>query len=389
MLDRTLTKDYVMVIDWCVLGENIMREVNEEFQKLYEKRTELFTILITSVIIAFLVNVLTSPLEILVEKITQIFNLPKEVIYTSLMSLLIICLFIIGHFYYGKPVTFRWSTFLLLDKDHGIVYPFHSSVEYSMVGSLALQAYLRDTKSPLFHENSFSLKDPLLRDLLEVFIVDWLVSTTVNKLELLSGFSRPKIKYPKLGKRYKTLKTRDILAKFGENRFAKYLGNDYTIMFSEIKLPEKLIVVCRRYEDSVINIESDEEPLRVPLASELQIKGSRFTPLKRFRIILYVSRIAPGEKCILLASGLRPVVIRSDTIECIDKNGRYITISGEKRKKLSSWIKIDFDVIISAEMRPFLFLHPKFGEVLDWIKKLHLRAIDYFTPKLCIPVLSY
>jgi len=358
------------------------REIEEQFQRLYDKHIELLTILITSVIIAFLVNALTLPLETFVEKIAWMFHIPEEAIYVMLMFLLIMCIFITGHFYFSETITFRWSTFLLLNKDIGIVYPLHPLAEYSEVGREILQGYLRDTKGPLFHEGVPSLDDPLLRDLLEVLIVDWLVSTTINRSELLSRFSRPKIRYPKLGKHYKTVKMRDILAKFGENRFKKYIDGSHTIMFNKIKIPEKLTIVCQRYENSIIDLGPYEEPIRVPLASELRIEGSHFTPLKTFRIIAYVSSVAPGEKLMLLASGLKPVTIGPDTIECIDKNGKRIVISGKKRKEFSSWIEVDFDVIILAEMRSLLFLHPRFGEVLNWIKRLYLRAIDYFTPKL-------
>jgi len=56
---------------------------------------------------------------------------------------------------------------------------------------------------------------------LEVFLVDQLVSATLFKTEMLSGFTRPKVMYPKFGKGYRELKVRDILARFGENRFTK------------------------------------------------------------------------------------------------------------------------------------------------------------------------
>ena len=71
-------------------------------------------------------------------------------------------------------------------------------------------------------------------------------------------------------------------------------------------------------------------------------------------------------------------------IERVDKNRRNILITGKKRKKLSSWVEIDFDVAILAEIRPYLFVHPVFGEILTWLRNLCLRAVDYFTPKLSI-----
>ena len=256
------------------------KEVDEQFRKLFERRLEIITILITSVVMALLVNLLTFPLEIIVERFANFAHISKESVYLMLAFLLIACVFFVGHFYFNKTITYGWGTILLLNKDSGIVYPFDYSAEYSIVGTLALKAYLRDVKRPLFHERSLSLKSPLLRDLLEVFIVDWFLSTTLFKTELLSGFSRPKIRYPKLGKKYKILKTHNILAMFGDNRFTKYLDGEHPIMFSESKLPEKISIACKRYKDSTINLESDEEPLQVPLASELQIRGSRFTPLK-------------------------------------------------------------------------------------------------------------
>ena len=64
---------------------------------------------------------------------------------------------------------------------------------------------------------------------------------------MLSGFARPKIRYPKLGKGYRELKVRDILARFGKNRFMKYLEGEHPIMFGSIKLPEKLTITSVSY----------------------------------------------------------------------------------------------------------------------------------------------
>ena len=79
------------------------------------------------------------------------------------------------------------------------MYPNHPSIEYSTVGTMALQTYLRDTKSPL------ALDEYLIRDLPKVFLVYWLASITLFKVEMLSGFARPKIRHPKLGKGYREL----------------------------------------------------------------------------------------------------------------------------------------------------------------------------------------
>ena len=361
--------------------ENAMREVNEQFQNLFEKHTELLTILVISVIVALLVNILASPLQALVERIVLFLHMPKGAVYILLIVILLLCIFSIGILFLRKPITNPVDTFLLVNKDNGIVYPLRPSIEYSMIGTDVLQAYLRDTKPPL------SLDEHLIRDLLEVFIVDWLVSTTLFKAEVLSGFSRPKIRYPKFGKYYKTLKTRDILGSFGENRFVKYLEGDHPFTFSSIKLPEKLVIKCRRYKGEMIKLLPNEEPTRVRVASEIQIKGPSLAPLKSFRIVLYFTRITLGEPLLLtLEHGCRSITIGPDKIEYIDRDGKLSSISGEERKKLSSWKEIDFSVVISAEVKPYLFLHPKFREVLDWIKKLHLRATDYFTPKLNIRV---
>ena len=73
-----------------------------------------------------------------------------------------------------------------------------------------------------------------------------------------------------------------------------------------------------------------------------------------------------------------------DRIECVDNNGRRILITGEEREKLGSWVEIDFGVAILAEIRPYLFVYPVFGEILTRLRNLCLSAIDYFTPKLSI-----
>ena len=311
--------------------ENALIEVNEQFQRLYERYTGLLIILVTSIVVALVVNILALPLQVLVERIALILNIPVECVYGLLMIILILCIFGIGYLYLGKPIVFETTGFLLINKDFGIVYPNSPSIEYSAVGTATLQSYIKDLKT------SLSLDDELIQGLLEVFIVDWLFSTTLYKHELLSGFSRPKIRYPKIGKHYKTLKTRDILTMFGENRFVKYLEGEHPIMFSSIKIPEKLVIVCRRYEKERIELEPSEEPIWVRYASELQLQGPYFAPLKSFRIVLYIARIAPGEPLLLtLEYGCKNVTLTPDYVECINRDGRVIRISGEEREKLSS-----------------------------------------------------
>ena len=175
------------------------------------------------------------------------------------------------------------------------------------------------------------------------------------------------------------------LARFGENKFTKYLEGRHPIMFSSIKLPEKLTITCRRYENERIRLEPYEDTTWVRIASELRIEGPRFSPLKSFRIALYITRITLGEPLLLrLEYNCRSVAVGPDRIECVDKNGRHILITGEEREKLSSWVEIDFDVAILAVIRPYLFVHPVFGEILTWLRNLCLRAVDYFTLKLSI-----
>jgi len=259
------------------------------------------------------------------------------------------------------------------------VYPIHPSIEYSAAGTAVLQAYLRDTKSPL------TLDEYLILDLLEVFLVDWLLSTTLFKTKMLSGFARPKIVYPKFGKGYRELKLRAILAGFGENRFTKYLQDKHITMFSSIKLPEKLTIARQRYKNERIRLEPHENSTQARITSELRIEGLASSPLKSFRIVLYITRITLGEPLLLrLEYNCRSVAVGPDRIECVDKNGRLILITGKEREKLSSWVEIDFSIAILAEIRPYLFVHPVFGEILTWLRDLCLRAIDYFTPKLSV-----
>lgn len=161
------------------------------------------------------------------------------------------------------------------------------------------------------------------------------------------------------------------LARFGENRFTNYLEGEHPIMFSSIKLPEKLTITCRRYENERIRLEPYEDTTWVRIASELRIEGPRFSPLKSFRIALYITRITLGEPLLLrLEYNCRSVAVEPDRIECVDKNGRHILITGEEREKLSSWVKIDFGVAILAEIRPYLFVHPVFGEILTWLRNV-------------------
>ena len=111
-----------------------------------------------------------------------------------------------------------------------------------------------------------------------------------------------------------------------------------------------------------------------------------FITLKSFRVILYLTRIRPGEPLLLwlerVCLSSIAITVTGDRIECRDRNGRPIMISGEERMKLGSWVEVDFGVAVLAEVRPYLFLHLKFSEILTWLRKLSIRAIDYFTPKL-------
>ena len=348
-------------------------DINEQIIRLREKWHELLVIIVISIIVAFLVNVFAPPLETLVKVITQALKISENIAYFLLCVLfiltLIICILAVGHFYYGRPIIFWYGFPLLLNKETGVIYPYYRS-EYTLTGTLALQRYLQENKEKLSHIDNLSLESPLLRDLLEVLLVDWLVSTTVNKVELLSLSSKPKIKYPKFGKQLKTLRTQDILAMFGENRFVKYLRGSSPIMFSEIKFPEKLTIKCRRYRNEHISFGPDEDPLWVPLASELSVEGSLLTPLKKLRVISYTSGFGPGEPLLLwLECKARDITIGPDTIEFVDATGRRVVISGEEHKKLGFWIRVNVGICVLVEMRSFLFLHPKFEQTLDWVRK--------------------
>ena len=153
------------------------------------------------------------------------------------------------------------------------------------------------------------------------------------------------------------------LAWFGENRFTKYLQGKHSIMFSSIKLPEKLTIACQRYEDERIRLAPYEDTTWVRIASELRIEGPHFSPLKSFRIALYITRITLGEPLLLrLEYNCRSVAVRPDRIECVDKNGRHILITGEESEKLSSWVEINFGIAILAGIRPHFCVHPVSGE---------------------------
>ncbi|RLG76727.1 MAG: hypothetical protein DRO12_04055, partial [Thermoprotei archaeon] len=173
--------------------KDVLIDVDERFHRLYERHIGLLTILVTSIVVALVINMITLPLHALVERTASILNIPIEFVYIVLTIILILCILGIGNLYLGKPIVLETSGFLLINKDLGLVYPNSPWVEYSAVGTLALMKYFRDTNTPL------SLDDELIRDLLEVFIVDWLVSTTIHKYEALSGFAKPKIRYPKIG----------------------------------------------------------------------------------------------------------------------------------------------------------------------------------------------
>ena len=362
------------------------KDVEEHFWKLYERRHELLMVVVTSVIVACLVNILSPFIVSAIENAVTILGGLKILAWSTIILLLLLCMIAIGYFYYGKPVTFSFVSFLLINNENGLVYPIRPPIEFTLPASNALREYLKENEVPLFSAGIPHLKDELLRDLLEVLLVDWLISATHFKAELITSYTWPQVRFPKIGKKMETLRAQSILAKFGENRFAKYL--DKVIMPQELKIPKALHIKAIRYENERVNFGSnaeDQDGSWIPFGSELQIEGSKLTPLRKFRILTCVSKIAPGDRLFLLALGFRPTVIGPDRIECVNQKGEVVTIQGEELKDLKPWVEVDYNIVISVEFRPWLYLHPRFGEIINWARRLTIRAKDYFAPASLFP----
>jgi len=363
------------------------KDVEEHFWKLYERRHELLMVVVTSVIVACLVNILSPFIISAIENAITILCELKILVWATIILLLLLCMIAIGYFYYGNPVTFSFVSFLLIDNENGLVYPIRPRIEFTLPASNALREYLKENEALLFSAGIPHRKDELLlRDLLEVLLVDWLISATLFKAELITSYTQPQVRFPTIGKQMETLRAESILAKFGENRFVKYL--DKVIMLRELKIPKALHIKAIRYENERVNFGSnaeDQDGSWVSFGSELQIEGPKLTPLRKFRILTCVSKIASGAPLFLLTLGFRPTVIGPDRIECINQKGEVVTIQGEELKDLKPWIEVDYNIIISVEFRPWLYLHPRFGEIINWARRLTIRAKNYFAPASLFP----
>jgi len=64
--------------------EFAVRDAYEQFQRLYERHTELVVILITSIIVALLVSILALPLQPLIKNIASALHMPEEIVYLLL-----------------------------------------------------------------------------------------------------------------------------------------------------------------------------------------------------------------------------------------------------------------------------------------------------------------
>ena len=69
------------------------------------------------------------------------------------------------------------------------------------------------------------LRDNLLRDLIEVVMVDWLTKAFTTHLTPNGRVMKPPIPFPRTSKEYVTVRPLDILRTFGENSFSELLSH--------------------------------------------------------------------------------------------------------------------------------------------------------------------
>ena|GEM_PF-6020740 len=359
-----------------------LKEIDDYFMRLYERRYELIVIVVTSVLIASLLNLIMALINPYLANILSSLNATGVIVISALcMVALIVSILILGTLYYSRPIVYSVPMRILINLNKGIVYPY---VEPTFTAMEIITRTASKIGKQYFRKKMMQETELMLRDLAEMLLVDWLIRTQVFYMEIISRVKKAPVKFPKIGCETKEVNIRDVLEKFGDNIFMKSMKSIAPI--TKFTIPKPLNIIVKRYGSEITEPELGKQPPYITTISsiagisELRIEGSRFTPLQQFRVIMYISEIATaGNLALMLFEGCKPVEYRSNEIICINHNGKTVSIQGEKLEDLKAWIEVVYEVMLIIKMRAWLFLHPKFNEILTWAKSMTLRAIDYFT----------
>mgnify|MGYP000471630666 CR=1 FL=1 len=354
---------------------------------ILEKRSELFQLVISAVIVAVAVNILSDILSgyIPLFVFIPIFGIsiplltPLLPITMILFSLLWIC-----DLYLGKLIIERVRVILLINKDQGGAIPLNypPAVYASLVFDDVLKRRPQVLKTFLDKEIP-GRTDPVIRDLTEWLIVSWLSIVsgelmTPNGRILLPPVSPPTSKV-------KSLAIHDLPQKL---RLTDNIFLEVAKAFPfKIKIPYGLDIIARRYKPQSLDISvriDDRVLFRRATSgergrSEITLRGSRLTPLRFLTVRAVVERVAPGAPLALRFLGYTPVLVNKDEIVCLEK-----VVKGEELEELQKWIEIDCSFFICYRMRGYLFWHPSFTRWCRWAEGMlsHAKVFFDFMPYL-------
>ena len=291
----------------------------------------------------------------------------------------------LSNIYIGKFILERIPVVLLLNREIGKAIPLNYSP--ALATSLVLE-HVFEQKSEIskkFAEELPKRSDPLIRDLIEILIVNWLSMTSVINMTPEGRVTLPPIASPT--PKIRSLEIIEVLKKFGDNSLLK-ATDDPARMFiphAKVIIPDDVTIIARRYEPKGLEISMGVKdrtgfnPIftRImggkPSGSELVLKGSRFSPLEALVIRAFVERISDGATMFLWLSGYTPLSVGTNNIVCMEK-----VIEGKELEELRKWIEIDCVLLIGFKMRGWLFWHQRFAEWYRWGEAMLAHAKQYF-----------
>ncbi len=347
-----------------------------------EKRSQLLQIVVGAIIIAIAIGLL---INIIYDKLLRLLIIRLGLYETFLVILILITLLFIvialfANIYLGRAFIVSIPMTLLINRVSGESLPI--TYEPANTANFILTSYVKEKEVSLFKEEVPDLRDNLLRDLIEVIIVDWFVKASSTYLTPDGRLVKPPISFPQTSKKYVTIKPLDILKTFGENSLSKLLLPPIKALpEASISIPKNFKVMGYRYEERglVVELKVDDKVLfkrrisGAPGGSELIIKGTIFNPLKYFVVRTFINRTSHGDILFLELSGYTPISKSKNCIECKEK-----IFEGEELEKIRKWIEVNCTVVIAYKMKGWLFFHPRFLEVAGWVEAMANYADQYF-----------
>jgi len=343
---------------------------------LIERRLELLQVVVSAIIIAIAVNILSNVItgQVCVYSVSGFW----------LMIIAILAMFFsilwLSNIYLGKFILERIQVVLLLDRESGTVMPLDYSP--ASVASIILRHALKQEPQVLekFAKELPKRSDPTIRDLVEVLIANWLSTTSMITMTPNGRVISQPIVSPT--SKVKSLEVVEVLKKFGDNIFLKIISSDESFNFpAKVRIPHSVTIIARRYEPKGLELGVRVGKRAIftrimggePGGSELILRGSLLSPLKFFVIRAFTERISDGSPMFLWLSGYPPISKSPDRIICREK-----VIEGEELAKLRRWIEIDCVLLVGFKMRGYLFWHLNFGEWFRWGEAMIAHAKHYF-----------